>query len=91
MTLDTPVLQVDRAGVQGLSDASSEGLTTAALPGIDDPRRVKRQLGEDLAKPQQQDTFLASMSEVIANDELLRRCLLPMEVTDEVGLHLSAI
>jgi hypothetical protein len=60
------------------------GGSSASHPGVDDPRRVKRQLTDDLAKAAAQDTFLASMSSVMADDELLRRCLLPLEVTNEV-------
>lgn len=71
-------LQVDRAGIYGLA------ADTDSSPGIDDPRRVKQQLGDDLAKPAAQDAFLGSMSDVVGDDELLRRCLLPMDVTNEV-------
>lgn len=71
---------MDRAGIYGLAaDADSS-------PGIDDPRRVKRQLGDDLAKPAAQEAFLGSMSDVVGDDELLRRCLLPLEVTNEVSV-----
>jgi hypothetical protein len=81
----TCTLQVDRAGIQALSaDGNNVCGSAASHPGIDDPRRVKRQLTDDLAKAAAQDTFLASMSDVMADDELLRRCLLPMEVTNEV-------
>lgn len=73
--------------MQGLSAADSEGGAAAASPGIDDPRRAKRQLGEDLAKAAAQGTFLASFADIVANDDLLRRCLLPLEVTDEVCGH----
>lgn len=77
------MLQADRAGIQALS-ADGNSASAASHPGIDDPRRVKRQLSDDLAKAAALDTFLASMSDVMADDELLRRCLLPMEVTNEV-------
>jgi hypothetical protein len=47
-------------------------------------RRAKRQLCEDLAKPAAQQTFINSMSDIVTDDAQLRRCLLPMEVTNEV-------
>lgn len=54
---------------------------------MDDPRKVKRQLNADLAtKSAAQDTFVSSMGEVVGADELLRCCLLPMEVTNPVGV-----
>lgn len=82
--VDNSLVQVDRAGIQRLTADANGASDSTALPGIDDPRRVKRQLSEDLAKPAAQDNFLASTSDVMANDQLLRRCLLPLEVMNEV-------
>lgn len=84
-------MQVERAGIRGLSTAQHYSDTGA--PDMDDPRYTRRQLQADLASPAAQQTFLDSLGEVMASDEQLRRCLLPISVTVSVskagagGLH----
>lgn len=81
-----PIMQVERAGIRGLSaDGDAAASDTAPPPEMDDPRRTKRQLNADLATAAAHESFLNNMSEVMAADELLRRCLLPISVTVQVS------
>lgn len=62
-------------------DGEAAAAAAAADIEMDDPRATRRQLAADLALPAAQQTFLDSLAEAIASDGLLRRCLLPINVS----------
>eukprot|EP00878_Enallax_costatus_P024090 GHUV01025681.1.p1 GENE.GHUV01025681.1~~GHUV01025681.1.p1 ORF type:complete len:600 (+),score=218.23 GHUV01025681.1:550-2349(+) len=78
-------LIVERAGIDGLiSNSRTSGHSQLQTPAVDDPRQAKRQLAADLGNTAACDAFLSSLSDALADDELLHRCLLPITVTVQV-------
>lgn len=77
------VLQVSRAGIRGLTADDEDAHQLPALE-VDDPRQARRQLAADLASPTAREAFLDSLGEVLAAEELLHKCLLPITVCVQV-------
>jgi hypothetical protein len=75
---------VSRAGIRGLAAEDEDAHQLPALE-VDDPRQARRQLAADLASPTAREAFLESFGEVLAAEEMLHKCLLPITVTVQVG------
>lgn len=72
---------MSRAGIRGLLDDNNQLQTLE----MDDPRQTRRQLAADLSTTGARNAFLSSLSEALAAEELLHKCLLPITVTVQVG------
>ncbi|WIA09029.1 hypothetical protein OEZ85_008443 [Tetradesmus obliquus] len=75
---------VSRAGIRGLTADDEDAHQLPALE-VDDPRQARRQLAADLASPTAREAFLDSLGEVLAAEELLHKCLLPITVCVQVS------
>lgn len=79
-------VQVDRSGIRGLASSNSSSCQQHAPEVVvDDPRQARRQLAADLSMAVAQQAFIASLTDAIADEELLRKCLLPITVTVQVS------
>jgi hypothetical protein len=76
--------QVSRAGIRGLTADDEDAHQLPALE-VDDPRQARRQLAADLASPTAREAFLDSLGDVLAAEELLHKCLLPITVVVQVS------
>ncbi|GBF89136.1 hypothetical protein Rsub_01853 [Raphidocelis subcapitata] len=90
------VAMLDRCGCSGLdgpTDGSLGSAQSAAAPAappseglrVDDPRQLRRLLEAELASRRGQEEFMSGLAEVLEDDAMLRRALLPMVVTSQIN------
>jgi len=81
--------QLERCGCGGFEPSTqrSQGGSAhaPAVPAeglrVEDPRQLRRRLEAELASIAAQDGFMAGLSDVVADEGMLRQALLPMVVT----------
>lgn len=79
-------VQVERAGIIGIVGDVSSTHQRADPPQVEDPRHAKQQMAADLCTTAAQEEFASSLAEALADEHLLRTCLLPIAVTEQVTL-----
>ncbi len=80
-----PCTQLAKGGCDGLLDGQQAGaFGSDSYLQVADPRRLRRHLDAGLATSDAREAFMEALSEALADVAVLRRALLPMEVTEEV-------
>lgn len=82
------IVQILRAGISGVFGNASSSNQQGDAPEVEDPRQAKRQLAADLSTSAAQTAFASSLADALADEDLLRKCLLPITVTVQVTAYI---
>jgi hypothetical protein len=82
LAVSLAVVQLHAGGCSGLLLGQSSN--SQAFLRVADPHRLRGHLSAALARPAARDLVLGALEDALADSTLLRRALLPMEVTRQV-------